>query len=130
MASARAPLPAISWATLANSLPSRATSMTEAPASARARAAPSPRPRLAPVTSATFPCNSLDTRPPRLDQPQGIASKVPHCARDDKVGYYPCIAPTALRRRRRLSASRTRVPVDQPTGEIAAMLTDRYDQTI
>ena len=45
--------------------------MTAAPAAASARAAPSPRPRLAPVTRATFPFNSLDTRPPASDRIAG-----------------------------------------------------------
>ncbi len=58
----------MSRATLPASAPSRATSMTAAPAAASARAAPSPRPRLAPVTRATFPFNSLDTGPPASER--------------------------------------------------------------
>ena len=57
-ASARPPPASIGPATASSAARSRAASTTAAPAAANAWAVAAPMPRLAPATSATFPCMS------------------------------------------------------------------------
>src|SRR5262245_47407569 len=75
----------MSRATRPANAPSRATNITLAPAWARARAAPSPRPRLAPVTRATFPFNSLDMTSPPLGWRHGCALEPPRQPRHGQI---------------------------------------------